>query len=93
LALRYSNKQLILASRLRALLDAETIKRKSAGQLSNLVDSYWAQVNALKGEEVLEDLFKDAVVSQLILDRIDSASRRELEWKEPGPDLTQSTHN
>jgi len=40
LALRYSNKQLILASRLRALLDAETIKRKSAGQLSNLVDSY-----------------------------------------------------
>jgi len=60
LTLRYSNKQLILANRLRALLDAESIKRKSAGQLSNLVDAYRALVNALKAEEVVED----AVVSR-----------------------------
>lgn len=90
LVARYNNVRLIVSKHIQGLLETDKVHKESARELRSLVDLFKGHLNALEAQGIVGNAFKEAMIIQLIVDRLDATSRREWELYTPVKQLPTS---
>jgi hypothetical protein len=72
---RYENKKLIAATHVRQLLGLKSISKEDVGEMRQFVNTFCSNSNALKALNIEQPL-EDIILSQLLVERLDSQTRR-----------------
>jgi len=79
----HENKELIAATYVRQTMGLKSMSKNGVGEMRQLVNTFCSNLNALKALNIDQRL-EDIILSQPVVERLDSQTRREWQRKQAG---------